>query len=121
MKLAQMSLVLAIALAGCATSQGVVQQSESNSVDDRRVAALRDGERIRRSGQAETVCKAIAVTGSRNPRRICHTVDEWIAMQRNGEETVRSTHREGTRQGHAAAAAVVSNGDKSGTLIGPGG
>jgi len=116
MKLVQVSLALSLVLAGCATTDQLSRQAAvgGDSVESHRVAALRDGERVSRgAGQPQNVCKAVSVTGTRNTRRVCHTREEWIAMRRNGEETVRTIHREGTKQGNGAMS-WVSNGDKSG-------
>ena len=104
------TLAMAVVLGACAAgSQPVV---DHQPMESRRVSALREGERM---GPVEdnspTICRAIPVTGSRNPRRVCHTELEWIAMRRNGEETVRTTHRKGTMQVTGAPMSWASNGD----------
>ena len=104
------TLAMAVVLSACsAVSQPVVDRQPMES---RRVSALREGERMGRiEDDSAIICRAILVTGSRNRRRVCHTELEWIAMRRHGEETVRTTHREGTMQGIVPPMSWASNGN----------
>lgn len=90
MKLVFATLVLSLLLAGCATSSSTrVDSVGLDSIEVRRVAALRNGERVNQgAGQPQAVCKAITLTGSRSTRRVCHSSAEWMEMRRNGEEAL---------------------------------
>ncbi len=112
MKTALGSLIAALLIGGCASGPATLISSDTASevTEDRRVAALRDGERVTEDDSI-MVCKAVPVTGSRNLRRVCHHRDEWVAMRRNGEETVRTTHRKGTMQTLGAPMGWAADGD----------
>lgn len=112
MKTALTCLISALLTAGCASGPVALTTSDATiqAMESRRVAAVRDGERVVEDASV-VVCKAVPVTGSRTLRRVCHPRDEWIAMRRNGEETVRTTHRKGTLQSLGAPTGWAGDGD----------
>lgn len=66
--------IFVLGLAGaCASSQQSAQQSAAAG--------------------AEQVCKRMTPTGSSVPQRVCHTRDEWTAMERQGREDVEEFNR----------------------------
>ncbi|MCB1609851.1 MAG: hypothetical protein KDI71_23060 [Xanthomonadales bacterium] len=87
-----MTGVLAMGLAACA-SGSYHTASKDGAMEDRRVSALRDGDR---EADGDKICKSTPITGSRAMKRVCHTREEWAAMRRNGEETVRTTQQRPT-------------------------
>jgi hypothetical protein len=63
--------------AACTTSSG----NESNGAG--RESAV----------NAEQVCKRMTPTGSSVPQRVCHTLQEWAAMERQGRADVEEFNR----------------------------
>lgn len=81
-------IAMTLALGACATSQH--SGLGDNSVDDKRVAALRSGDK---DPGSDVICKSQPITGSRTSARVCYTRDEWVAMRNNSEEYVRNVQQ----------------------------
>lgn len=85
---------LILGLGACASSQRTAPSIiGDNSVEGARVAAIRQGDKDPKS---DVICKSQVITGSRAMKRICHTREDWVAMRRNGEDTVRTTQQKAT-------------------------
>ncbi len=83
------TIAFAFALGACASS-GTGERQASASGSGAATATAKSGP------GSERICKSTPITGSRAMKRICHTRDEWAAMRRNAEETVRTTQQRPT-------------------------
>ncbi len=100
---------LSLFLAACASVEssptpGIIAD---NSVEGNRVAAIRNGDK---DPDSEVICKSQPITGSRAMKRVCHTRAEWVAMRRNGEDSVRTTLQKATMHFENEACGRVGNG-----------
>jgi len=43
--------------------------------------------------QGEKVCKRMTATGSNMPQSVCHTKEEWAAMEKQGRQDVEDFER----------------------------
>ena len=83
----------ALGLAACASSSSPIV-SKQNGMEAHRVSAIRSGHVDPEDN--ERICKSTPITGSRTMKRVCHTREEWAAMRRNAEDTVRGTQQHPT-------------------------
>ena len=70
---------LVVSLAGACAAPDVKQQS----------SAIQQS-----SAGAEQVCKRVTPTGSSLPQQVCHTPEEWAAMERQGRADVEEFDRQ---------------------------
>ena len=75
-------LVVATALSGISQPAAAIQNSSAQH-------SATDAASTPSVGKKGKVCKTEDVTGSRMPKRVCHTPEQWEARGRAGREAVR--------------------------------
>lgn len=91
------SLVAYSAAAGAAETSQEEPAGEAQT-EDAPEAAAETAEKANKSGEksnarqkkrSDVICKRMPMTGSRRVHRVCHTREEWEAMENAAKETMR--------------------------------
>lgn len=75
-------IVVATALAGISQASAAVQSAPAHD-------GATDAGSTPNVGKKGKICRTEDVTGSRMPKRVCHTPEQWEARERAGREAVR--------------------------------